>query len=118
MAYIERNPVRAGLVELAEDYAWSSARAHLADHDRDGFLDMAAWRSSYDAERWRDTLRLGVEEEALQERLRRATMTGRPFGSDQFIEQLEQDSNRMLRPRQRGKNQVGKTVRLPLRIGV
>src|SRR5258708_3865433 len=99
MAYIERNPVRAGLVELAEDYTWSSARAHVAGHDQDGFVDMGPWRSSYDTERWRETLRLGVEEEALQERLRLATTTGRPFGSDQFIEQLELNSNRRLRPR-------------------
>jgi putative transposase len=28
--YIERNPVRAGLVAQAEDWAWSSARAHIA----------------------------------------------------------------------------------------
>jgi len=102
MAYIERNPVRAGLVQLAEDYAWSSARAHVAGHDQEGIVDMGPWRGSYDTERWRDTLRLGVEEEALRERLRLATMTGRPFGSDQFIEQLELSSNRRLRPRRKG----------------
>ena len=28
MRYVERNPVRAGLVRRAEDYRWSSARAH------------------------------------------------------------------------------------------
>jgi len=27
--YIERNPVRAGLVERAWDWPWSSARAHV-----------------------------------------------------------------------------------------
>jgi hypothetical protein len=63
---------------------------------------MGPWRSSYDTERWRDTLRLGAEEEALRERLRLATMTGRPFGSDQFIEQLELDQNRRLKPRRKG----------------
>ena len=30
LAYIELNPVRAGIVERPEDYEWSSARAHLA----------------------------------------------------------------------------------------
>jgi putative transposase len=29
--YIERNPVRAGMVEQAWDYPWSSARAYLTD---------------------------------------------------------------------------------------
>ena len=27
--YVERNPVRAGLVEAAAEYRWSSARAHV-----------------------------------------------------------------------------------------
>ncbi|WP_339747259.1 transposase [uncultured Maricaulis sp.] len=31
--YIELNPVRSGLVSRAEDWPWSSARAHLAGRD-------------------------------------------------------------------------------------
>jgi putative transposase len=27
--YVEQNPVRAGLVNRAEDWTWSSARAHV-----------------------------------------------------------------------------------------
>src|SRR5437588_2570906 len=85
MSYIERNPVRAGLVEFAEDYVWSSARSHAMGLDHEGFIDLSAWRAAYTADHWRDTLRLGVDEESLQERLRLATLTGHPFGSDQFI---------------------------------
>jgi putative transposase len=29
LRYVERNPIRAGLVSKAEDYPWSSARAHV-----------------------------------------------------------------------------------------
>ena len=72
MSYIERNPVRAGLVEFAEDYVWSSARSHVIGRDQEGFLDMSSWSASYTADRWRDTLQLGIEEEALRERLRLA----------------------------------------------
>jgi hypothetical protein len=68
-------------------------------------------------------LRLGVEEEALQERLRLATQTGRPFGSDQFIEELELSSNRELKLKSAGRklkveevaNQAQQSL---LRIGV
>jgi putative transposase len=116
MAYIERNPVRAGIVELAEDYAWSSAQAHVTGHDRQGFVDMGPWRGEYNAERWRDTLRLGVEEKALRERLRRATMTGRPFGSEQFVAQLELRSNRVLRARQRGPGRDYEELQLALSV--
>src|SRR5438477_1231856 len=34
MAYIELNPVRAGVVESAEHYRWSSARAHVTGRDQ------------------------------------------------------------------------------------
>jgi putative transposase len=35
MRYVSLNPVRARLVERAEDWPWSSARAHLAGKDDD-----------------------------------------------------------------------------------
>ena len=109
MAYIERNPVRAGLVESAEDYQWSSARAHVRDRDETGFLEMAQWRANYSAARWRDALRIGMDDEALGERLRSATMTGRPFGSDEFTEALELAAHRRLRPDRAGrpKQEIG-----------
>jgi putative transposase len=69
MAYIERNPIRAGLVEIAENFQWSSARTHVADRDG-GFVQRAAWRQFYTASRWQETLRLGVDDEILRERLR------------------------------------------------
>ncbi len=118
MAYIERNPVRAGLVEAAEDYVWSSARAHVIGRDREGFIDLTTWRAVYTAERWRNTLRLGVNEEALQERLRLATVTGRPFGSDQFIDELEVTSNRELRRKPVGKKRKNIDEPAQLSIGV
>jgi putative transposase len=110
MAYIERNPVRAGLVQFADDYVWSSARAHVLAGAQEHFVDLAPWPAGYPAERWRDTLRLGVEEEALQERLRLATLTGRPFGSDQFIEELELNSNRDLKIKSVGRKRKGNAV--------
>jgi putative transposase len=103
MAYIERNPVRAGLAESAEGYPWSSARAHAANLDETGFLEMAHWRANYSAARWRETLRDGVEEEALQERLRSATLTGRPFGSTEFAAGLEVAAQRKLLPGRAGR---------------
>ena len=33
LAYVERNPVRAGMVEQAGEYRWSSAAAHLGGSD-------------------------------------------------------------------------------------
>jgi hypothetical protein len=38
MAYVERNPVRAGLRARATQYEWSSARARANEDDLYGFL--------------------------------------------------------------------------------
>ena len=103
MAYIERNPVRAGMAEQAEEYPWSSARDHVTNRDDDGWLDLGHWREQYTAVRWREALRDGIEEEALRERLRSATRTGRPMGSENFVEDLERTLNRHLRAREPGR---------------
>ena len=102
-AYIERNPVRAGLVELAEDFAWSSAVAHVTDHDAADLLDHVPWRDAYPKDRWREALRIGIHDEALGERIRRATMSGRPFGSAEFTKELEWAAQRRLRPKRPGR---------------
>jgi hypothetical protein len=52
-------------------------------------------------------LRIGMDDEALGERIRRATMSGRPFGSAEFTEELELASHRRLRPRQPGRPKIG-----------
>ena len=44
LAYVEQNPVRAGLVRQAADYPWSSARAHITGKDQQEILDQEWWR--------------------------------------------------------------------------
>jgi putative transposase len=114
MAYIERNPVRAGMVASAEEYRWSSARAHVTGRDEDGWLDMRHWREEYTSVRWVEVLRDGIEEEAFRERLRVSTRTGRPMGSDNFVDDIERAVNRTLRPREPGRpKKTGDSIRDP-----
>ncbi len=116
MAYVERNPVRAGLVADAADYRWSSASQHCrpdlarldlarpaADSRARPVLDLQAWESQYDASRWIEVLRTSIDEEALAERIRQATLRGRPLGSKSFIHFLEESSGRRLQPRPPGR---------------
>ena len=98
MAYIARNPVRAGLVEQADSYAWSSAKAHTSGEDRTRMVNLDDWRRQYTGERWREVLRTSVSEEALMERLREASVRGRPLGSEDFLEAMERKAGRRLRP--------------------
>jgi putative transposase len=86
---VELNPVRAGLVRRAWDWSWSSAGVHVSGEAPDKLLDLAWWRTRYDARNWREILEFGVEEVELRERLREATRTGRPFGTTELIDGLE-----------------------------
>ncbi len=54
MAYIERNPVRAGLCRRAADYPWSSACAHSREDSLGGLLHLDTWRRRYDGRIWRE----------------------------------------------------------------
>ncbi len=103
MAYVERNPVRAGLVCGANDYRWSSAAAHTGGGDALRILRLDDWRKQYSAERWSEVLRTSVNEEAFSERLREATSIGRPFGGEEFVEELECKAKRRLHPLRAGR---------------
>lgn len=56
--YVENNPVAAGIVELAEEWRWSSARAHIFGTD-DGLTDTAM--VGQHVPNWRAMLRSGIE---------------------------------------------------------
>jgi len=82
MRYVERNPVRANFVELAEDWQWSSAHARFQRADERRWLAIPDdpplprnWRS------WVNK----VETEAELNSLRRSVKRGVPFGDDQWI---------------------------------
>lgn len=96
MAYVERNPVRAGLSDHAEKYRWSSARAHTEPGASDSLLRWKPWIEEYDPNRWLQVLRSTVEEEAMAERIRDASRRGRPLGSKEFVAMLEQKTGRRL----------------------
>lgn len=97
--YVERNPVRAGMVRRAEEYIWSSARAHCGIGD-DSLLsrDFPFTGTKADWIEW-----LGVDPPEQTELLRERTRTGRPCGTDEFTRSLEQQLDRSLRPSPRGR---------------
>jgi putative transposase len=96
--YVETNPVRAGLVEAAEDWPWSSAQAHARGREASGHLEMSVWAGEYDEARWSRVLRTTIDDEAWQRRLEEATLRGRPLGSETFVDDLERRLGTCLRP--------------------
>lgn len=101
--YVELNPVNAGLVKNPEDWKWSSAGAHLRGED-DAMVvvapmlhrvgDWSGYLSRPTSERDKALLQL-------HER------TGRPLGSDAFIDRLERRCGRTLRPLKPGPKSSG-----------
>lgn len=84
LAYVERNPVRAGLVKRVEDFAWSSAASHLNGRDTSRALDMEFWKEVGGAPFWEVLLRQ-EEPESWRRDLRRATFAGKALGSEDFL---------------------------------
>ena len=119
--YVERNPVRAGLVEVAEQWNWSSAPARLGLTRVPALLDLAGWGERFTADQWRDMLSAGSMPEA-ELRLRVSTYTGRPAGADDFVARAEAALSRKLvagkggRPRKgtAGGGKYGNTRAVPL----
>jgi REP-associated tyrosine transposase len=97
LSYVERNPVRAGMAARAWDYPWSSALAHVTGWDSMGLLNMDLWESNFSPTHWRQLLER-EDDPAFRRRLGQATLRGRPCGSDSFIEGIETELGRQLRP--------------------
>jgi putative transposase len=96
--YVERNPVRVGLVERPWQYPWSSAAAHV--RNRDDILVRVKPMSDRVAD-WREYLSTEPDSTDM-EVLRRHLRTGRPLGSPEFVESLEVKLARSLIPHKRG----------------
>ena len=97
--YVERNPVAASLCESAGQWPWSSARAHLQGQDD----ELVRVKPMLDRiSDWHTYLMDDVEHHHADS-IRRNTRTGRPLGTAEFIENLEQLTGKPLAPRRPGR---------------
>lgn len=94
--YVEQNPVRARLVRRAVDYPWSSARHHVTG-EPDRLVTDSPIRGMV-----ADWGRLLQQEEEALETVRRHVRTGRPWGTERWVNTLEQRVGRALLPRKGG----------------
>lgn len=90
--YVERNPVRARMVQLPWEYKYSSASYHIGKRSTDPLVKndqtlqnlIDDWRTYlYDSDNEDDLVIIRKEESG-----------GRPIGSESFIEKLEKKLNR------------------------
>lgn len=94
LRYVEENPCRAGLVERPEDYRWSSAAVHLRGV-ADPYHIVDRELLDYSGPAQTDSVELLPDDQT--EALRRCTYSGRPFGAEHFVAQLEVEFGRVWR---------------------
>lgn len=92
--YVEHNPVRAGLVERAEEWRWSSANAV-------GAVTVHAWPVERPAD-WVQGVNHG-EVGAQLETVRRSVAKGQPFGSELWVAKMVKQWNLGATMRGRGR---------------
>ena len=100
--YVELNPVRAKLVQRAEDYRWSSAKAHLAGQD-DGVVTVKPMLDR--VQHWMELLESG--EQKMFDTLRQHERTGRPLGQEKFVSDLSKLTGRVLAKKKPGPRKQG-----------
>ncbi len=82
--YVERNPVRAGVVARAEDWVWGSAWGHLHPDDR-RTLPLCNWPLPRPDD-WLHRVNQPMTQAEI-DALRRCVTRGRPYGSDNWVRQ-------------------------------
>ena len=104
LRYIEANPLRAELVSCAEDYRWSSYRAHGFGEANELIDPLILYEelSPYPAVRqrkWAEKVHLPLEERTLAA-IRRSASSGLPYGGPSWVHRLTNrlDLNLTIRP--------------------
>lgn len=103
--YIELNPVRAKLVSDPRFYMWSSANvACSSGHEgKSGFSELFSPTGT-----WYSFLMQGMVNPTCEfnKELQRSTSTGRPYGTKEFVSQLERDTGLSLQKKQPGRKPI------------
>jgi len=100
LRYVGLNPVRAGLVQRAMDWPWSSARAHLTG-EPDGVTDLGPTQDRLPSSAGLFDL---IETDAAAfDALRKAESIGRPMGDRAFMDRIAGLTGKAVRPRKRGR---------------
>ncbi len=98
--YIERNPVRAGIVEKPWDYAWSSARMHLGT--KYNIISLENVKEFIDVPSWERYLADKDNDSDLKS-LRRSTYQGRIYGPVEVVQVIQKQFKRKLLAQPRGR---------------
>jgi putative transposase len=94
VSYIENNPVRARIVKNAVEYNWSSAKSHVLK-SKDPLLSEDFYLTTEISD-WEEYLKQPQKNNLLNQ-IKINTQSGRPCGSDDFIQIIENKLKRKLK---------------------
>jgi putative transposase len=105
--YIEQNPVRAGLVQKPEEWAWSSYRHHAGSETIPWISDHPSYwaiaNTPFERQMaWQKTVLEPLGSNDI-EKVSKHLSYGWPLGSDVFLKQLASKTSRPLQPRLAGR---------------
>ena len=96
LAYVERNPVRAGMASAAMDYPWSSAAARMGTTVAPAWLELGPWARAWSRQEWLQLLTDENGDGIMRVELQEATLSGHPLGQA-LVERMEKELGRRLR---------------------
>ena len=104
LRYVERNPLRAGLVRRAEDWAWSSLADRVAGGEAARWLHPGPVPVPGDWVRWVNEPQTEAELDAV----RASVVRGRPYGSAEWVQGVVERLGLQATVRPRGRPRKGR----------
>ncbi|OFZ53718.1 MAG: hypothetical protein A2328_03985, partial [Bdellovibrionales bacterium RIFOXYB2_FULL_36_6] len=90
--YVERNPIRIGVVKNAWDYKWSSAKFHVKESKSPILIQESFKMNETEWKKYVQKLDINIENE-----IRLKTKRGLVVGTENFIKQIENKIKRSLK---------------------
>jgi putative transposase len=120
LRYIEANPLRAAIVQRADDYPWSSYRAHGLG-EKDEVLDSPVTYEQLSPlarvrrRKWAAKVHRPIDEAQLAA-IRRSSATGLPYGEEAWVKRLAKrlELDLTIRPRGRPRKDIGEPQKIVL----
>ncbi|MCI5059776.1 MAG: transposase [Alphaproteobacteria bacterium] len=97
--FIETLPITNGITDKPENYLWSSARSRIKIIDNPLLTNFPSFSSIPD---WNNFLSRPMDTGELKT-IQTHLQTGRPRGSDLFLDKIEENIGRPVRPQKRGR---------------
>lgn len=109
--YVEKNPVRAGIVKKAWQWKWSSAAVHIGKGNQIIYLEDITHLINVSAKSWKQYLDSDENEEDIND-IRKHTLLGFPLGTSSLDAKSDKKMSNLINdpPKERPKKRLSKQL--------